>query len=373
MMKIIGIGLIAFLLFRLQQWVYSRNWNKSLTARVEFASKSIFQGEEGQLLEIVENRKYLPLPMLKVKFQTSRNLEFADMGNSRVTDRFYHNDIFQIGSGEKITRRITFTGKKRGCYKIENIDLVASDLFFSVEMTESREADGYFYVYAKPYNSEEMRQSLKQLNGEIITKRHLQEDPFEYRGIREYQYYDDMRSVNWKATAKTGELKVNQKNYTALQMIRIFFNIEDIGILKREEAVEGCLQIVAGLAENFLRMGISVAVYGNGVDIISGEPVMLEYSAGAGQLERIYKALARVDTASPTVSFADTFGEQLMQTGLSTYTFMVAPNSYEDFMELLEKYQAGGQDYAWFYPTWDFGEPRIPEWAKSHTRVLHLR
>ena len=36
------------------------------------------------------------------------------------------------------------------------------------------------------------------------------EDPFEYRGIREYQPYDDMRSVNWKATAKTGDLKVNQ-------------------------------------------------------------------------------------------------------------------------------------------------------------------
>ena len=88
------------------------------------------------------------------------------------------------------------------------------------------------------YDSRRLRQSFVQLNGEMLTRRHLLEDPFEYRGIREYQPYDDMRSINWKATAKTGDFKVNQMGYTSLKSVRIFFNIQDDNILKKEEAVE---------------------------------------------------------------------------------------------------------------------------------------
>lgn len=373
MMKIIGIGVVAFFFFGLQRYVFQRLWNKNLAVRIEFTSSGIFQGEEGKLQEIVENRKRLPLPLLHVKFQTSRNLAFSDEVGSSTTDKFYHNDIFQVGGGEKITRTLTFIGKKRGYYRIDNIGLECTDLFFTSQMTENRETDRYFYVYPKPLDTEEMRQSLKQLNGEVLVRRHWQEDPFEYRGIREYQSYDDIRSVNWKATAKTDDLKVNQKNYTALQVIRIFFNIEDVGILKKYDAVEATLGIVVGLAENFLRQGISVAVYGNGPDLISGEPILIDASAGSGQMERIYKALARVDAERPAVSFSDTFGELLMQANGSTQTIVVSPNGYDDFLELLQKYQSMGQEYVWFYPVWESEEPQLPEGITAHTRVLHLR
>ena len=373
MMKIIGIGVIAFLFFGVQRYIYRRSWNKNLAVSIEFTSPGIFQGEEGELQEVVENHKRLPLPLLHVKFQTSRNLAFSDEVSSSTTDKFYHNDIFQVGGGEKITRTLTFTGKKRGYYKIDNIGLEGTDLFFTTQMTENRETDRYFYVYPKPLYTDEMRQSLRQLNGEVLVKRHWQEDPFEYRGIREYQSYDDIRNVNWKATAKTDELKVNQKNYTALQVIRIFFNIEDVGILKKQDAVEATLGIVVALAENFLGQGISVALYGNGADLISREPVVIEASAGKGQLERIYKALARVDTDRAAMSFVETFGEMLMQTKGSTQTIVVSPNCYDDFGELLQRYEATGQEYVWFYPVWESEEPQLPEWVVPHTRVLHLR
>ena len=60
-MKVIGIGLIAFLLFLIQRKVYEKLWDKNLKASVSFAQSGISEGEEGQILEIIENRKYLPL------------------------------------------------------------------------------------------------------------------------------------------------------------------------------------------------------------------------------------------------------------------------------------------------------------------------
>lgn len=373
MMKIIGIGLCAYFLLLLQQKLYGILWNKHLEIKLEFTESSLFEGEKGELLEIIENGKRLPLPMLKVKFQTDRNLQFTDTQSSKVTDLYYRNDIFQISGRERITRKLTFIAAKRGYYRIHNIDLVAADLFLSTEMTESRHTEQYFYVYPAPFVSGEFQQSLQQINGEILTKRHFTEDPFEYRGIREYQPYDDMRSINWKASAKTGDWKVNQKNYTALQTIRIFFNIEDNGVLKKEDAVEASLRIVAGLAAFFLNQGIRVSCYGNGRDMIHAEPLQIEAGAGAGQLQQIYRALARIDTSVETADFTRCFEQKLLQESSAVTTVLVSPNAYTDFVELITRCRHQGQECIWFYPTVEKEEPELPKEWKNNIRVLHIR
>lgn len=370
-MKIIGICIVAFFLYYLQQAVYRKWWNKGLQVSLEFAQKELFEGEESQLYEVIENRKRLPLPMLKVKFQTSRNLEFSDIKGSKVTDFFYRNDVFEIGGGEKITRTLKFVGKKRGYYKINGIDLVGSDLFFSREMVESRTTSKYVYVYPKPFQSREFLVALRQLNGEVLTKRHLVEDPFEYRGIREYQPYDDMRMVNWKATARTEELMVNERNYTALKAVRIFLNTEDKGILKKDDEVEASIRIGASLAEHFLKQGMEVEFCGNGKDIIDGEIMRIPVSAGMTQMGRIYKALARLDAGAQAQGFAETFGEKVLTEGKGTMTIFVSPNSYEDYVELLSQYKGQGGDFVWFYAVDEKAEPDLPKNLRDEIRVIH--
>ena len=372
-MKIIGIGLVVLIMFYLQQILYKKLWDKNLYVSVSFGQTGIVEGENGEVLEIVENRKRLPLNMLKVKFQTNRNLGFVDDKSSKTTDQYYRNDIFQIGGGEKITRKLTFVGKKRGYYHINNIDLVGSDLFLSEEMYKSQGTNCYLYVYPKTFDTREIHLSLQKLNGEILVKRHLLEDPFEYRGIREYQPFDDIRSVNWKATARTGELKVNQKNYTAMQTIRIFLNVEDKGILKKDAEVETSMQIVMGLAEFFLSQGIKVACYANGRDIITGESVAINGGAGIGQQDVIGKALARIDTEVKPMPFGEVFEEQILNDVSSTFTIFVSPNGYQDYLDVLEKCSEENVEYTWFYPCYAGEEPEVPDFIKTHVEYVRLR
>ena len=224
MIKILGIGFIGFLLFVIQKRVYEKLWQRSLYVSVSFGNEPIFEGDQGELKEIIENKKRLPLSVLKVKFKTDRHLIFGNEKGSRTTDQYYRNDIFRIGGGERVTRTLKFQGGRRGYYTIDEVSLVASDLFFLSQLTADKKVKTELYVYPRPYDAARLRRSLIQMNGEMLSRRHLQEDPFEYRGIREYQPYDDMRSINWKATAKTGDFKVNQRNYTSLKSVRIFFN-----------------------------------------------------------------------------------------------------------------------------------------------------
>ncbi|MCD8069560.1 MAG: DUF58 domain-containing protein [Lachnospiraceae bacterium] len=373
MMALITVGVVAWLLYTVQVRLYQKLWNRNLGVKISFKNREIFEGETGELLEVVENRKYLPLSMLKVKFHTDRNLAFDDVEGSNVSDLFYRNDVFQIGGGERITRTLSFTGKKRGYYKIMGIDLVSTDLLMTTDMAESRREDSWLYVYPKPFYDEEFMRSLQQLNGEVLTRQHLIEDPFEYRGIREYQPYDTMRSINWKATARTGSLKVNQRNYTALQTIRIFFNIDDLGILKKDDAVEMCLRICAALSAYFISQGTRVALYGNGVDVISGEPVGVEAGAGNGQMDQIYKALARIDTKRERLDFTKAFREKLLEESGGTITFLVSVNAYDDLLNLVREYQDMGKEYVWFYPVWRQEKPLLPQWAMPHVRWVNTQ
>lgn len=371
MIKLAGIGLLAFFFLLLEQRLYRKLWSRNLMVSVCFRKKNIFEGEESELVEIVENRKKLPLSMLKVKFQTDRHLLFEASEGSKTTDQYYRNDVFQIGGGERITRTLIFKGGKRGLYEINHADLVASDLFLTEQMFADCTVNASLFVYPKPFCSEEFRQSLRQLNGEILTKRHLLEDPFEYRGIREYEPHDDMRSINWKATAKTGDLKVNQKNYTSLKAVRIFLNPEDNGVWKKTDCVEAAIQIAAGLCETFLKEGMQVACYSNARGKDGSFCLNMEASSGEGQLHAIYRGLSLLDEMN-ILPCKEVFDSKLRQDSQGSFTCFVSPNQYEDWLKLMEAYQDMGGDFVWFYPVAGAKEPEIPPKLTGYVRVIHL-
>lgn len=359
-MKILGLGLVAVFLFLVQRLVYKKCWDKELSVSVTFAQKGIVEGEAGEIIEVVENRKLLPLTSLKIGFQTSKNLEFADAIGSKTTDQYYRNDVFQVGGGEKLTRRLSFRGKQRGYYHIKNIDLAGTDLFLIGEFLKRQSTNAYLYVYPKMLENESFQTSLQKLNGDVLVKRHLVEDPFEYRGIREYQPFDDIRSVNWKATARTGGLKVNQKNYTSMQTVRIFLNLDDKGAWKHYKETEAAIQIVMGLSEMFLRQGIKVACYANSRDVLTDEPVKIAGGAGTGQQDTIAKALARIDIHKETSDFVSMYKEQVLDDRDGLITLFVSVNGYGSFTSLLKECMTYGMDYCWFYPYVGKEKPDVP-------------
>jgi len=372
MISIVVIAIVFFALFKLQNNIYRRLWSKGLDVDVRFEDGELFEGDESNLLEVIKNDKRLPLTMINVKFQTDRNLLFDNEAGSSTTDMFYRNDIFQINGYEKITRRLPFKAKKRGYYKVNNIDLVGNDILLSEHFYASLDVNTWTYVYPRPLINDEMKLSLQQLNGEILSKRHILEDPFEYRGIREYQPYDDMRMINWKATAKTGEFKVNQKNETSLREIRIFINVEDTGILKKDDCVESCFRIAAGLCKVLTDQGMRISIYCNNLDIVSSKPMMIESNVGKVHLGNIYKSLARLDTQKEAGNFVSLLSDKVFKNDKGLLTIFISPNHYTDFVELIEKYKASKGRFMWYYPVSDKTNPELPADLMAFTKFIHI-
>lgn len=369
-MTIFIIGIAAFLFYMLQLTVLKHFWDRNLKIQVRFEEPVMQEGSQGWLVETIENCKRLPLPMLKVKFQCPRELIFEDTAESTVTDFYYRNEIFTVMPYQRVTRRLPFTGGKRGYYRIQGVDLLGSDLFLSQQMVKQEKAETVCMVYPRPLNRESLLPAIRQLQGEILSRWQILEDPFEYRGIREYQPFDEVKQINWKATAKTGELKVNERGYTARQGIRIFLNLQDDGVLKHEEDVENAIRLCVTLSMELLGMGNRVAVYANCPDCLTGKLLQIEASTGSSHLQTILGGLARLDITKAAFDFQTVFGETLINEKAEFLTIFISTPGAKEFEETVREYLGTGKECRWFYLYSDRKKAELSKDLESHVTKI---
>lgn len=369
-MKIIIVAAAAFFLFWLQAALYRRMWNRNLTVALYFKENTMFAGQQGHLCEQIENAKYFPIPILKVKFQCRKELDFELSQNAAVTDLYYRNDVFSVMPMQKITRCLTFTAKKRGYYNIKSVDLIGTDFLLSSENISVFPVENSIYVYPKPLKGQFWEQALKKLNGQMAANSYWLEDPFTFRGIREYVPGDDLKRINWKATAKTEELRVNERNDTTLHSVRIFLNLEDSGILKSEDRIETAVSMAAGLAESFIRQEYMVSLYCSSIDCVTKQITRIRESSGESHMELIYRMLARLDTEEKPHDFASEFEEELRNPSKDCFAVFVTVNLYTEFVQVLNAYGESGGEFCCFIPVSGTQKKEAPKGLENKVQFI---
>lgn len=289
----------ALIFFLLQRVLYRKYWNRKLTLHLKFAQNTLCAGEAAEITEFTENRKLLPLPVYEYRYSVTRNFD-------RKPDSHSKNVVCRLSvPGRRAVRNITrLENMERGVYSIDRIAYNAQDLFYSG--SEDAYANSYSLLTVTPARLPAERISLpyKTLLGAVLTKRRLQEDPFEFRGIRPYQIYDSIKLINWKASAKTGDLMVNQFSYTTDESVFLLLDMDSGTEAQREQVIS----LAASLAERFLNRGIFVALAANSRSCLSARPVRIDFGSGSDHLARIDRTLAQIKTEA-TVPFS--FPEQL--------------------------------------------------------------
>ncbi len=302
-MKILTMAACAFLLWILQAALFHRFWNKNLKARLRFSSYGVTEGQCVTLKETITNAKAFPIPVLHVKFQMGKHLVFTASGNSNITDNNYRSDIFSCMPWQEIRRSLEIFCQKRGYYTISQVQLVSYDLFFTGHMVACLPADAALYVYPRQIPAKKLDLPLRSLLGQINARRSLIRDPFEIQTVRPYEPYDSYRAVNWKATARTGQLKVNVYAPTASWQVLFLLDMDSDKIWKDESLTEESIRLCATYSHLLIKEGIPVAVYSNGTDSPSDVHPMAEASplpygvqagAGFGHGQTVMEYLARI-------------------------------------------------------------------------------
>ena len=309
-MTIVYLGIAALICVWFTTEIYRKFWDYGLSAEVLFSQHEVEEGGRLYLKEKVENRKWLLLPTLMVKYEMDRNILCVDRTQTSVTDKQYRNDWLAVMPYKRVTRSIEVIGTKRGYYRIDEIGLVATDILFMGRFTKSVSNRTGLYVYPSRSEFMQLPEMFCRMYGEYLQKRQMQEDSMEFMGIRDYVQVDSMKKINWKASARTGSLKVNQYHDSSSQRLTIFLNVSQSGVLRYYDLIEESIRICRNFLEEFVQKGIPVRIISNGVDIVTGQELFIREGAGLSHIDTCLKELAKMDILASSRSMAEVIREQ---------------------------------------------------------------
>lgn len=294
-MSCVGLLLAAAFLWLFQCIVYQKCWQKGLSASVAFSQEAAVEGEIAALDETVVNAKYFPVPALHVKFQMGKELVFVNQENSKITDQNYRSDIFSCLPWQQIRRHLEFRCKKRGLYTIRQLDLASYDLLWSSHFAVSLPAEASMIVYPGFVKAWRLEPPLQQLFGAMSVRNALLRDPFELQSVRDYTSEDMYRDINWKATAKTGGLKVNVHVPAASWSVMLLLDGDADRLWEDFDLKEETVRLAATLTDGLIARGIPVALRSNAHDCVTGEESGIGEGLGKDHLQAVLEMLARLD------------------------------------------------------------------------------
>lgn len=352
-MKLVAAVFVLISAYLFQKELYRRIWNRNLKVVLKFNKGFIECNETANLSEIIYNDKFLPLPVLHVKFAADRSFLFEDMENSVVTDYYHRNDAFSVLGNQKVTRSLTFQGTKRGFYRIENANILVKDFFMTSSFARTISSDAAIYVFPEKLDISALDPMYQGMLGEISCRRSIICDNMTFQGLRDYQSFDSYKSINWKASAKSNELKVNIYDFTMDAEVRILINLDTDSMIKTDRLLEESIGIASTAARQFLKDKVRVSLITNGEDSINHETVSVRAGGDLSHGITIDKYLSRISGSRGKDCFLQILEKELMKAEAHVLYLIVSPYHKNDLKERLDQMSRKGLSVNMVVPYYD--------------------
>lgn len=323
-MQLLIAVILIYLIYLIQRQLFQRNWKKNLTVSVSFEEPVITEGLKSHLIEVVENKKKMPIPLLQIKFALSSHLQFQKDPSVNTTDQIYRNNVYTIGKNERITRTYPFYCDKRGCYELNRIDLSTRDYFLESLYAKQLVTNQTLIVCPSVYEKRQLPKQLNVLLNDIVTPFAINEDVFEFKGIREYQPYDNMHYINWKQTAKLQTPMVNTHAATCYLKAELFLDL-DVHTMRHPDILqEAAIKMANTLAASLSDKNIIFRCQTNAKDCYTHQEVKTEFGSGKIHLKNLGNYLARIDLTQPFSDITLLINESLKKNQNACLVFVIS-------------------------------------------------
>lgn len=268
----------------------------------KISKSAVFEGESIDLMEIISNNKFTPLPWLRVESKLSPWLRFRSQENLEVLDDRFHRSIFYLRPFSRITRRYRVKCVRRGYYDLSITTLTVGDLFGLNSVSKEAHSDAKLFVFPSILSQDNLPDEALRWQGDVSVKRWIFPDPILINGIRSYQRGDSRKDIHWKASARTGSLQVKTHDYTVFPRLLLVFNIEPEdnfwGQLsaQQQEEMEYGIRVIATLSNWAIVNNMEVGLFSNASISFAPEvTISLEPACNASQMHHILETLAGLE------------------------------------------------------------------------------
>lgn len=277
-------------------------------------------GEEVVLEVEVVNDKPLPLTWLEVEDLVPANLEL--LGATVVTyDQLDSRmqSVLALLPYQRVRRRIVVRCTERGPHRFGPASLRSGDPL-GLQVRELALA-GYdeLLVYPKRFAVDVGALSSRALLGDSRSRWAPLEDPTRVVGVRAYRPGDALRSIDWRASARSPVLQVRELESSASRSVALLVDYRVPTVLARREArsqLELVIAVAASLFCELAEQRCAVGLWASGA--LDGAPLAFPCRHGPEQVPTVLEALARTP-AVERVAFSTVLAAQVgtLRTGTS--------------------------------------------------------
>lgn len=225
-MNILIVLIVFFLICTVYGKLLERRGLAGLACSRCFSNEHFFEGESGELVEVISNDRPLLIPWLRVESRISQHLQFGQQENLDISGNIYHKSLFILMPYQKITRRHRVKFLHRGVYDVGNATLTVGDVSGMFQCSRSQRFHAPVTVYPKLLSRMDLPLPLSRMIGDTMVQRQLLRDPFWVNNIRSYQPGDPIRDIHWPATARIGELQVRVHDFSAQTRLMVVINAQ---------------------------------------------------------------------------------------------------------------------------------------------------
>lgn len=351
---IIVLLLIIAVIVGVEIFIYKKHAFDKINVDVRFSQSIANCGDTIEVVEKAENAKKLPLPFLILKFEVPSELEFKDSQKVSVSDLLYREDMLTMRPFSRHTRKIKLLCSHRGYFDFARVSASTADLFLFSRFSKDFTPNSNVTVLPEIIPTDDLQMLTKVTFSDTPTRRSLLMDPFSFAGIREYQPWDPMNSINWTASAKAGDFMVNQNISTTHQNINIFLNLEYYNNKKSVSLLEYSISLVYSYMNMLSANNISFTFCCNGIDILSSTALEASEVSGSGNIISQGINLARLDLNQPAVPFKNLLGMVQLRADSDDLNIIISPNFDAEFQNTLSDLASHNIPFTWIMPCYKY-------------------
>lgn len=293
--------LIALLVIQIV-WILAVRWSmKNLTCQRSFSRQTAFEGESGELVEVVRNDGPVVIPWLRIESCISTGLHLGKQDNLHVSGEKFYCSCFTLMPYQQIRRRHHVKFLSRGVYDLGNATLTVGDLLGWTRFWKEQQMSSCVTVYPRILDADDLPFPLSKTMGMLVTQRQLLRDPFMVRNIRSYQPGDLIRDIHWQATARTEEIQVKVHDTTVSPRLLVVINAQgsdkqwdDYVNEKFAPLLEEQIRLAASMCVQGLRSGLAAGFAVNMPQVRKGCSTVVMPKEGVAWEETLLETFANL-------------------------------------------------------------------------------
>ena len=287
------------------------------------------------------NRKPLPLPWVQLENDLPEGFRLDEGAGSSGSGPIRRSASLLWYRG--VTWNLKLTSGRRGYHTIGPLRLTTADFIGLYSRSRLAGRSEHLIVYPRIFPVDPRLLPSRYPMGEARDVRRLFRDPALTMGVREYLRSDALKSIHWKATARSGDLQVKVLDATTAFKMAVVLAVESFrnnGVLAEADFELG-ISAAGSFAAALCERGSPVGLFVNTRQADTGQPTVIAPGAGRSRVTEILEALAKVTAriSAPSTVFLEAQKKRL--TAGTTLIFILG-RLPDRFPEQLADWTAAG-------------------------------